>query len=62
MSGLGNRCIERLWRGSGQLCPVALITGDSTDDHLQVQNHHHCTRVARGVLVLGLVDLSTNSF
>ena len=28
-------------------------SGDSTDDHLQVQNHHDCTRVARDVLVLG---------
>ena len=34
-----------------------LPSGDSTDDHLQVQNHHDC--VARDVLVLGLVDLST---
>ena len=24
-SGLGNRCMECLWGGSGQLCPVALI-------------------------------------
>ena len=24
-SVLGNRCIEHLWGGSGQLCPVALI-------------------------------------
>ena len=28
-------------------------SGDSTDDHLQVQNHHDCIRVARDVLVLG---------
>ena len=35
-------------------------SGDSTDDHLQVQNHHD--RVARDVLVLGLVDLSTKLF
>ena len=28
-------------------------SGDSTDDHLQVQNHQDCTRVARDVLVLG---------
>ena len=28
-------------------------SGDSTDDHLQVQNHHDGTRVARHVLVLG---------
>ena len=28
-------------------------TGDSKDDHLQVQNHHDCSRVARNVLVLG---------
>ena len=26
---------------------------NSKDDHLQVQNHHDCTRVARDVLVLG---------
>ena len=28
-------------------------SGDSTDDHLQVQNHHDCIRVASNVLVLG---------
>ena len=28
-------------------------SGDSKNDHLQVQNHHDCTRVARDVLVLG---------
>ena len=28
-------------------------SGDSTDDHLQVQNHHDCTRVAGDVLALG---------
>ena len=32
-------------------------SSDSTDDHLQVQNHHDW--VARDFLVLGLVDLST---
>ena len=30
-------------------CPVALIP----HEHLQVQNHHNCTRVASDVLVLG---------
>ena len=55
-SGLGNRCIESLLGGSGQLCVLSTghhPSGDSTDDHLQVQNHHDCTRVARDVLVLG---------
>ena len=28
-------------------------SGDSTYDHLQVQNHHDCTRAARDILVLG---------
>ena len=58
----GNRCIECLVEGSGQLCVLSSgphPSGDSTDDHLQVWNHHDCTRVARDVLVLGLVDLST---
>ena len=27
-------------------------SGDAKDDHLQVQNHHDCIRVARDVLVL----------
>ena len=55
-SGLGNRCIERLLGGSGRLCVLSSgshTTGDSKDDHLQVQNHHDCPRVARDVLVLG---------
>ena len=55
-SGLGNRCIEHLLGGSGQLCVLSSgphPSGDSTDDHLQVQYHHDCTRVARDVLVLG---------
>ena len=54
-SGLGNRCIEHLLRGSGRLCVLSSgshSSGDSKDDHLQVQNHHDCTRVARDVLVL----------
>ena len=41
-------------RGSGQLCVLSSgphPSGDSTDDHLQVQNHHDW--VARDVLVLG---------
>ena len=44
------------WEGlvSYVFCPVALIpSGDSRDDHLQVQNHHDFTRVARDVLLLG---------
>ena len=28
-------------------------SGDSTDDHLQMQNHHDCIGEARDVLVLG---------
>ena len=28
-------------------------SGDTKDDHLQVQNHHDCIRVARDALVLG---------
>ena len=55
-SGLGNRCIEHLLGGSGRLCVLSSgshSSGDSKDDHLQVQNHHDCTRVARDVLVLG---------
>ena len=55
-SGLENRCIEHLLGGSGRLCVLSSgshSTGDSKDDHLQVQNHHDCTRVARDVLVLG---------
>ena len=55
-SGLGNRCIERLLGGIGQLCVLSSgphPSGDSTDDHLQVQDHHDCTCVARDVLVLG---------
>ena len=42
--------------GSGQLFVLSSgphSSGDPTDDHLQVQNHHDCTRVARDVLVLG---------
>ena len=42
-------------RWSGQLCVLSSgphPSGDSTDDHLQVQNHRDCTRVARDVLVL----------
>ena len=42
--------------GSGRLCVLSSgshSSGDSKDDHLQVQNHHDCTRVARDVLVLG---------
>ena len=59
--GLGNRRIERILGGSDQLC--VLSNGphpslDSTDDHLQVQNHHDCTRVARDVLILGEFDLN----
>ena len=41
-------------RGSGQLWVLSSgphPSGDSTDDHLQVQNHHDW--VARDVLVLG---------
>ena len=55
-SGLGNRCIEHLLGGSGRLCVLSSgshSSGDSKDNHLQVQNHHDCTRVARDVLVLG---------
>ena len=55
-SGLGNRCIEHLWEGSGRLCVLSSgshSSGDLKDDHLQVQNHHDCTRVARDVLVMG---------
>ena len=52
-SGLGNRCIEHLLGGSGVLSSGSHSSGDSKDDHLQVQNHHDCTRVARDVLVLG---------
>ena len=55
-SGLGNRCIEHLLGGSGRLCVLSSgshSSGNSKDDHLQVQNHHDCTRVARDVLVLG---------
>ena len=55
-SGFGNRCIEHLLGGSGRLCVLSSgshSSGDSKDDHLQVQNHHDCTRVARDVLVLG---------
>ena len=55
-SSLGNRCIEHLLGGSGRLCVLSSgshSSGDSKDDHLQVQNHHDCTRVARDVLVLG---------
>ena len=43
-------------RGSVQLCVLSSgphPSGDSTDDHLKVQNHHDCTKVAREVLVLG---------
>ena len=42
--------------GSGQLCVLSIglnPSGDSKDNHLQVQNHHDCTRVTRDVLVLG---------
>ena len=54
--GLGNRCIEHLLGGSGRLCVLSSgshSSGDSKDNHLQVQNHHDCTRVGRDVLVLG---------
>ena len=49
-------CIECLLGGSGQVCVLSsgpYPSGDSTDDHLQVENNHDCTRVARDVLVLG---------
>ena len=68
--GLGNRCIERILGGSGQLCVLSSgphPSGVSPDDHLQVQNHHDYTRVARDVLVLGFGEfvhktLSKTSF
>ena len=56
LSGLGNRCIEHLLERSGRPCVLSSglgLAGDAKDDHLQVQNHHDCTRVARDVLVLG---------
>ena len=52
----GNRCIEHLLGVSGCLCVLSSgshSSGDSKDDHLQVQGHHDCTRVARDVLILG---------
>ena len=55
-SGLGNRCIDHLFGGSGCLCVLSSgshSSGDSKDDRLQVQSRHDCTRVARDVLVLG---------
>ena len=54
-SGLGNRCIEVSCEGLviHVLSSGPHPSGDATDDHLQVQNHHDCTRVARDVLVLG---------
>ena len=48
--------MECLVEGSGQLCVLSSgphPSGDSTNDHLQVWNHHDCTRVARDVLVFG---------
>ena len=48
------------WKGldGHLLCPSGLgSAGDAKDDHLEVQNHHDCTRVARDVLVLGSGEL-----
>ena len=45
---------------SGQPCVLSSglgPAGDAKDDHLQVQNHHDCTRVARDVLGLGSGEL-----
>ena len=44
------------------LCPLALIPQViKKDDHLQVQNHHDCTRVVTDILLWDQVDLSTKS-
>ena len=62
-SGLGNRCIEHLLGGSGRLCVLSSgsrSSGDSKDDHLQVQNHHDCTRVARVLGSGGSVHKTTS--
>ena len=53
---MGNICIEHPLERSGR--PSVLSrglgsAGDAKDDHLQFQNHHDCTRVARDVLGLG---------
>ena len=53
---MGNRCIEHLLERSGRSSVLSnglASAGDAKDDHLQVQNHHDCTRVARDVLGLG---------
>ena len=45
----GNRCITHSWEDldSFVFVPVALIPQVTQDDHLQVQNHHDCTRIAK---------------
>ena len=63
-SGLGKRCIEHLLERSGR--PCVLSSGlnpadDSKDDHVQVQNHHGCTRVAGMFLVGDSVVFSQKS-
>ena len=52
---MGNRCMECLLERSGQPCVLYSGLGpadDLKDDHLQVQNHHYSTIMARDVLVL----------
>ena len=46
---LGNRCITHFLGGLDifVFVPVALIPQVTQDDHLQVQNHHDCTRIAK---------------
>ena len=53
------------WKGldSHLFCPSGLgSAGDAKDDHLQVQNHHDCTRVARDVLGLGSGESVSTKF
>ena len=54
-SGLETDALNISWEGLDAcvLSSGSHSSGDSKDDHLQVQNHHDCTRVARDVLVLG---------
>ena len=48
--GLGEQMhysfLRRIWTAFC-LFPVALIPQVTQDDHLQVQNHHDCTRIAK---------------
>ena len=60
-SGLEIDALNIFWEGLDAcvLSSGSHSSGDSKGDHLQLQNHHNCTRVARMSWFWDLVDLST---